>query len=285
MTDYSYLIDVDELQAQLTQAAWHVVDCRFNLMQPAQGQEDYERGHIPGASYANLDSDLAGTVSDSSGRHPLPFARQFAATLSSWGIDNNSQVVVYDGGSGAIAARLWWMLKWVGHDRVAVLNGGFAAWQEAAYEVSDVVESVTASSFQAQPNPDLVISTADLEDAMHAGNAPILVDARDRARFAGEAEPIDSVAGHVPGAINHPFSESVDEKGAWKSVQEIRESWSGVLGADQDRPWVAMCGSGVTACHLALSARLAGYCIPALYVGSWSEWIRDPGRPITIGSE
>jgi thiosulfate/3-mercaptopyruvate sulfurtransferase len=285
MTDHRYLIDVDELHAQLTQPAWRVVDCRFNLMQPAQGQEEYERGHIPGASYADLDNDLAGAVSDSSGRHPLPSAGQFAATLSAWGIDNNSQVVVYDGGSGAIAARLWWMLKWLGHERVAVLNGGFAAWQEGAYEVSDLVESFTASSFQVQPNQDLIVSTADVEEATHAGNSPMLVDARDRARFAGEVEPIDSAAGHVPGAVNYPFSESVDEKGVWKGVEEIRDNWLGVLGADLDRPWVAMCGSGVTACHLALSAGLAGYRLPGLYVGSWSEWIRDPGRPIAIGSE
>jgi len=285
MTDHNYLIDVDELQARLTLPAWRVVDCRFNLMQPAQGPEEYERGHIAGASYANLDNDLAGPVSDSSGRHPLPSAKEFAATLSAWGIDNNSQVVVYDGGSGAIAARLWWMLKWVGHERVAVLNGGFTAWQEGAYEVSDDVESVTALSFHAQPNPGLIVTTAELEEAMHAGNSPLLVDARDRARFAGEVEPIDTAAGHVPGAVNHPFSESVDEMGVWKVEEEIRDSWSGVLGADPERPWVAMCGSGVTACHLALSAGLAGYRLPGLYVGSWSEWIRDPGRPIAIGTE
>jgi thiosulfate/3-mercaptopyruvate sulfurtransferase len=120
---------------------------------------------------------------------------------------------------------------------------------------------------------------------MHAGNLPLLVDARDRARFVGEVEPIDSAAGHVPGAVNHPFSESVDEMGVWKAEEEIRDSWSGVLGADPERPWVAMCGSGVTACHLALSAGLAGYRLPGLYVGSWSEWIRDPGRPIAIGTE
>ena len=285
MTDYNYLINVDELHAQLPPPACRVVDCRFKLLQPAQGQEEYERGHIPGASYANLDNDLAGPVSDSSGRHPLPSATEFAATLSAWGIDDNSQVVVYDGASGAIAARLWWMLKWLGHERVAVLNGGFAAWQEGAYEVSDVVESVSPSSFQAQPNADLIVSTAELEEAMHAGNLPMLIDARDRARYAGEVEPIDSAAGHVPGSVNHPFSESVDEKGVWKSDEELRDSWSEVLGADPERPFVAMCGSGVTACHLALSAALAGYRLPRLYVGSWSEWIRDPGRPITTGSK
>ncbi len=285
MTDYEFLIDVAELRAQLAQPAWRVVDCRFDLMQPAKGQEEYGRGHIPGASYANLDNDLAGRVSDSTGRHPLPSTTQFAGTLGAWGIDNSSQVVVYDGGSGAIAARLWWMLKWVGHEQVAVLNGGFAAWQDAGYEVSDSVESVAALSFRAQANPDLTVSTRELEEAMLAGNSPLIVDARDGARFAGEREPIDSVAGHVPGAVNNPFSESIDANGALKSREELRQGWSGVLGADTDLSWVSMCGSGVTACHLALSATLAGYCLPRLYVGSWSEWIRDPARPVATGGE
>ena len=285
MTDFKYLIDVDELRPKLAQPAWRVVDCRFDLMQPAKGYEDYGRGHILGACYANLDNDLAGPINDSTGRHPLPPVTKFADTLGAWGIDNSSQVVVYDAGSGAIAARLWWMLKWVGHEQVAVLNGGFAAWQDAGFEVSDSVESIAASSFRTAANPDLIISTAGLEEAMLAGNAPPVVDARDSARFAGKIEPIDSVAGHVPGALNHPFSESIDAKGTWKNQQELRNGWSGVLGADTDLSWICMCGSGVTACHLALSAGLAGYCPPRLYVGSWSEWIQDPGRPVATDTE
>ena len=181
--------------------------------------------------------------------------------------------------------RLWWMLKWVGHEQVAVLNGGFAAWQDAGFEVSDSVESIAASSFRTAANPDLIISTAGLEEALLAGNAPTVVDARDSARFAGKIEPIDSVAGHVPGALNHPFSESINTKGAWKNQQELRNGWSGVLGADTDLSWICMCGSGVTACHLALSAGLAGYRPPRLYVGSWSEWIQDPGRPVATDTE
>jgi len=285
MTDFKYLIDVDELRLKLAQPAWRVVDCRFDLMRPAKGYEDYGRGHIPGACYANLDNDLAGPVSDSTGRHPLPPVTIFADTLGAWGIDNSSQVVVYDAGSGAIAARLWWMLKWVGHEQVAVLNGGFAAWQDAGFDVSDNVESVAASSFRTEANPNLIISTAELDDAMLAGNAPPVVDARDGARFAGKIEPIDSVAGHVPGALNHPFSESINAKGIWKNPQELRNGWSGVLGADTDLSWICMCGSGVTACHLALSAGLAGYRPPRLYVGSWSEWILDPGRPVATDAE
>lgn len=282
MTNYTYLIDVDALQRQLTEPACCVIDCRFDLMTPAKGRDEYDHGHIPGARFADLDHDLAGPVSESTGRHPLPSASDFAETLGAWGIGNNYQVVVYDHGSGAIAARLWWMLKWLGHERVAVLNGGFAAWQDAGHEVSDRVAAPTALNFRAEPNPALVVSTAELQQSMEAGNAPLIVDARDRLRFAGKREPIDSVAGHVPGAVNYPFSESLDARGAWKDRDELRRGWSTVLGAGADRSWVCMCGSGVTACHLALSAGLAGFRPPRLYIGSWSEWIRDPGRPVVV---
>ena len=285
MTSYQYLIGIDELRPQLGQANCRVVDCRFDLMQPAKGQDEYGQSHIPGAQYANLDEDLAGSVSDATGRHPLPSTEAFANTLGAWGIDNMSQVIVYDHASGAIAARLWWMLRWVGHQQVAVLNGGYAAWQEAGYEVSDGDESVTAVQFRPEPDCGLVITTDELRNLVAVGHAPPIVDARDSSRFAGRSEPIDSVAGHVPGAVNHPFSESVNASGRWKSGDELRNGWTQVLGADTDRHWVSMCGSGVTACHLALSAGLAGYAQPRLYVGSWSEWIRDPERPVATDPE
>lgn len=285
MTNYCYLIDVDELQQQMTQPAWRVIDCRFDLMVPSRGQEEYDCSHIPGAQYASLDHDLAAPISDSTGRHPLPPAGTFADTLGAWGIDNNSQVVVYDHGSGAIAARLWWMLKWVGHEQVAVLNGGFAAWQDAGYEVSDRIETVAVVKFHAAPNAELIVSTDELVDSVLAGKEPLIVDARDAERYAGKREPIDTVAGHIPGAVNYPFSASLDAHGAWKGRDDLRSGWSRVLGTDTGRSWVSMCGSGVTACHLALSAALAGYRLPRLFVGSWSEWIRDPDRPVAGGSE
>ncbi len=285
MTSFKYLIGADELRPQLDQPTWRVLDCRFDLMQPAKGREEYGQGHIPGALYANLDQDLAGPVRDSTGRHPLPLTDAFASTLGAWGIDNESQVVVYDHASGAIAARLWWMLKWVGHDRVAVLNGGYAAWQETGYAVSDSAELVTAVKFRPVPDSKLVVSTDELQDSINAGDAPLIVDARDSGRFAGRNEPIDSVAGHIPGAVNHPFSESINAKGEWKSRDELRDGWAQYLEQESDRSWVSMCGSGVTACHLALSAGLAGYPQPRLYVGSWSEWIRDPERPVATDTE
>jgi len=280
MTNYTDLINVDELMRGLSEPSWCVVDCRFDLMEPQKGYDDYSQGHIPGAQYANLDTDLAGPVTVSTGRHPLPLADAFAETLAGWGIGNNSQVIVYDQAGGAIAARLWWMLRWVGHEHVAVLDGGYSAWQQAGYPVSDNDETVAPAEFRPMPDSELVISTDELKASIDSGEAPPIVDARDSERYAGRLEPIDSLAGHIPGAVNLPFSESLDIDGSWKSPDELRKAWSRALGEDSGRPWVSMCGSGVTACHLALSARLAGYAEPRLYVGSWSEWIRDPDRPV-----
>jgi thiosulfate/3-mercaptopyruvate sulfurtransferase len=280
MTSYNYLISVDELRQQLSEPHWRVVDCRFDLMQPEKGFEEYRQGHIPGAQYANLDQDLAAPVTAATGRHPLPAADEFALTLSAWGIGNDSQVVVYDHSSGAIAARLWWMLRWLGHEHVAVLDGGYGAWQKAGFPVSHRDETVVRAQFQPLPDAALIISTDELLASLESGGGPPIVDARARLRYVGGSEPIDPVAGHIPGAINHPCSESIAADGTWKSRDELKADWAGVFGDTRDGSWVSMCGSGVTACHLALSARLAGYPEPRLYVGSWSEWILDPDRPV-----
>jgi thiosulfate/3-mercaptopyruvate sulfurtransferase len=285
MSGHEFLIGVDDLNRQLGQFNWRVMDCRHDLMQPAKGYEEYGQAHIPGAHYANLDEDLAGPVTGSTGRHPLPSPKKFAKTLGRWGIGNETQVVAYDHASGAVAARLWWMLKWLGHDQVAVLDGGYSAWQKAGLPVSAEDEDVTPLQFYPSPNADLPISTDDVRALIESGAAPPIVDARDPVRFVGQREPIDAVAGHIPGAVNCPFSESVDSEGRWKDPASLRETWARILGDDEDRPWVSMCGSGVTACHLALSAGLAGYRQPRLYVGSWSEWIRDPQRPIATDPE
>lgn len=280
MTSYNYLISVDELRQQWSEPHWRVMDCRFDLMQPAKGREEYEQGHVPGAQHANLDQDLAGPVTAATGRHPLPAADAFALTLSAWGIGNDSQVIVYDHSSGAIAARLWWMLRWLGHEHVAVLDGGYGAWQKAGYPVSHRDETFVRAQFRPLPDAGLIISTDELLASLESGGAPPIVDARARLRYAGASESIDPVAGHIPGAVNHPFSESVAADGTWKNRDELKAGWAGVFGDNRGGSWVSMCGSGVTACHLALSARLAGYPEPRLYVGSWSEWILDPDRPV-----
>ena len=280
MTSYNNLINVDELKHQLNDSSWHVVDCRFDLMKPNKGYDEYQQDHIPGAQYANLDQDLTGLITEATGRHPLPKVETFAETLSAWGIGNESQVVVYDHASGAIAARLWWMLRWLGHTNVAVLDGGYAAWKKSAYATFGGNEAVVKTSFQALPNSETIISTDELQESLISDEAPIIVDARDRIRYSGRNEPIDTVAGHIPGAVNHPFLESIKADGSWKRRKELKAGWGTVFGDNKNESWVSMCGSGVTACHLILSAQLAGIPEPRLYAGSWSEWILDPDRPI-----
>ncbi len=284
MEHYETLISVDSLAERIEDPRCRIVDCRFALLDPEQGRRDYDAGHLPGAVYANLDRDLAAPVSDKTGRHPLPDADDFVATLRRWGISNDSQVVAYDDASGGLAARLWWMLRWLGHRNVALLDGDFAAWQAAGLPLSDREPRPLPGDFSGDANDDMSLDTGQLMTELAAENGFVLVDARDAARFRGEIEPIDPVAGHVPGAVNFPFSANLGDEGRWLGADELRALWREVLPGEFDQPWAVMCGSGVTACHLAVSAELAGLTPPRLYVGSWSEWTRDPGRPVAVGS-
>jgi len=277
---FCQVLEVTDLNDMLGSADCRVIDCRFDLMQPKKGHAEYLAGHIPGAVYADLDQDLAGPVTKDSGRHPLPDTDVFRATLESWGISPGTQVVVYDYASGALAARLWWLLSWFGHSRVAVLNGGLKAWLASDRPLETDVPEYPESTFPAAPDAGRVITTDEICATLGEGNALNLVDARDRPRFAGEKEPIDAVAGHIPGAVNLPFSENINADGTWKSPEALRQLWAGLLGSDMPLPFAVMCGSGVTACHLALSASMAGLEEPRVYIGSWSEWIRDRSRPV-----
>ena len=285
MTIYRQLIDVAELRdliavGNCSTVDCRIIDCRFDLQEPEKGREEYLAGHIPGAVFADLDRDLAGPVTDSSGRHPLPDPEVFKATLEGFGIGENTQVVVYDYASGALAARLWWLLRWFGHSPVAVLNGGLKAWLAGNGALQTEVPDYPATDLSASPDAGRVATTAEISSTLGAGRDQYLVDARDRPRFDGLTEPIDTVAGHIPGALNFPFSENLDAEGNWKSADELRHLWAGLLGSDHPPPFTVMCGSGVTACHLALSAEIAGLDEPRVYVGSWSEWIRDASRPV-----
>jgi thiosulfate/3-mercaptopyruvate sulfurtransferase len=271
------LISASELQSAIDLDDWRVMDCRFDLLRPEKGRQDYLSGHIPGAVHADLDKDLADPVRKDSGRHPLPDPDRFARVLGGWGISNSSQVVAYDHASGAIASRLWWLLRWLGHSRVAVLDGGIEAWSRAGGMLSTESARPVGATFRAVINNALVLSTAEL---LRKPGSIQLVDARDRERYLGRSEPIDAIAGHVPGARNLPFSESLRPDGRFLEPQDLRTRWRSVLGDTGEAPWAAMCGSGVTACHLALSAEIAGIRPPRLYAGSWSEWIRDPDRPV-----
>jgi thiosulfate/3-mercaptopyruvate sulfurtransferase len=281
--DLNLLIGAENLYSNIGDVGLRIVDCRFELKQPEAGRVSYLQEHIPGAVYADLDNDLAAPVGAGTGRHPLPDPAVLAKTFGRLGISASTQVVVYDDLTGGVAARAWWLLRWLGHERVALLEGGISRWRALGYPLEDGDISVVPQIFAAAPRPDLVLETDDiLADGLPCKNLQ-LVDARAATRFSGEAEPIDPVAGHIPGAINLPFPVSINDDGTWKSQDQLRQLWSGVLGSGQNAPWSVMCGSGVTACHLAISGLLAGLPEPRLYVGSWSEWIRDPDRIVATG--
>lgn len=285
MPNFEQLISVDDLTALLGSDDVRVVDCRFSLLESSKGHADYAAGHIPSAVYAHLDDDLAAPETSASGRHPLPSADDFVATLRRWGISNDTQVVVYDDASGGLAARLWWMLRWLGHSRVALLDGGFAAWREADGPISVDTPEPAPGSFVGQPDDGMTIDVRELEQRLAADGSFLLVDARDAARFRGEVEPIDNVAGHVPGSRNLPFSDYLDGAGRWLAADALATAWEPLPVSDRAREWAVMCGSGVTACHLALSAAVLGLPEPRLFAGSWSEWIRDPGRSVATGPD
>jgi len=286
---YTTLIEPAELAARAA-TDWAVVDCRFDLARPDWGAAAYATGHVPNALYAHLDRDLSGPITSTTGRHPLPSREPLAATFGRWGIDAAVQVVAYDQGNGAYASRLWWLLRWAGHQKVAVLNGGFAAWQQAALPTQTTVTERPPRQFTFHAGAEAVVSTAELERAVRDGTlasgAAVLVDARAADRFAGENETIDPVAGHIPGARNHPFARNVDAQGRFLPAAELRERWTATLGAGAARrsAVMAMCGSGVTACHNLLALEIAGLGGARLYAGSWSEWIRSPERPIVRGA-
>jgi thiosulfate/3-mercaptopyruvate sulfurtransferase len=277
--EFQTLIGVDSLRELLGEPRLAVVDCRFDLMNPDAGRQAYLRSHIPGARYADLNRDLSAPIGPMTGRHPLPTPEAFAAWLGSAGIGNDTQVVAYDDANGSMAARLWWMLRWVGHEAVAVLDGGFKAWSAGGGALEAGHTDIRGTQFIPHPDPEAVLSTADVQRALQ-DPAALLVDARAQERYAGTVEPIDFVAGHIPGAVNHPFTANLDADGHFLPSDEIKRRWQERLSGRQPRHLIAMCGSGVTACHNLLSLQAAGFTGAKLYAGSWSEWIRDPRRPV-----
>ncbi|MGD8429008.1 MAG: sulfurtransferase [Ectothiorhodospiraceae bacterium] len=277
---WSTLVEVETLAEHLDHPDWVIVDCRFDLADTEAGRHAWQQAHIPGAVYAHLDEDLSGPVSARSGRHPLPDPAHLVAWLERHGVGSDTQVVAYDAGPGAMAARLWWLLRWLGHDAVAVLNGGLAAWRDAGCALTDEAPNPRPARFLAQPGsmPTVEARTlADNPDRYH------VVDARAAERYRGESEPIDPVAGHIPGARNRPFSENLDDDGRLLPPDTLAAHWRALLGEAGERQLVSMCGSGITACHHLLALTHAGIEGAALYPGSWSEWIRDPERPVATG--
>lgn len=280
---HSTLIDADTLAAHLHDSRWVLLDCRFDLADAAAGEKAYAAGHIDGARYAHLDRDLAAAPTATSGRHPLPDPADFARRAGDWGIDAATQVVAYDQGNSFYAARAWWIFRWLGHERVAVLDGGLAAWTRGGRALSDAAPRVQPRGFIARPDPRRVASVDEVLGNLH-NDALRLVDARSAERYAGGAESIDPISGHVPGAVNHHYGRNLDAAGLMRPVDTLRSEWTSTLGGVPAEQMIAMCGSGVSACVNLLAMEHAGIRGARLYPGSWSEWIRDPQRPVAKGS-
>jgi thiosulfate/3-mercaptopyruvate sulfurtransferase len=275
MAMYTTLIDVEALAAL---AGPVIVDCRFSLADPARGEADYATAHIPGAVHAHLDRDLSGPPTTDHGRHPLPPPARMCEVFGALGIAPGVQVVVYDDANGMIAARLWWMLRYMGHDAVAVLDGGWQAWCRAGRATEAGARVAHPARFDGQPRRARLRTLDELDPARER-----LVDARDPARFRGEVEPIDRRAGHIPGARNHAFPRNLDSGGRFLAPDLLRDAFTDSLGTLPDGATVHYCGSGVSACHNVLAQVHAGLPEPRLYCGSWSEWSLEPQRPAATG--
>jgi thiosulfate/3-mercaptopyruvate sulfurtransferase len=270
------LVSTAELASHLGQ--WRLFDCRHDLAKPELGAEQYHQAHIPGALFASLDRDLSAPKNGSNGRHPLPDPQAFARTLALWGMKPGDQAVCYDGGSGSMASRLWWMLRWAGHDAVAVLDGGFAKWTKESRPVTADVPSFAPSRYDIRPRPEMAIEADDVFKDQR-----LLVDARAPARYRGDQEPIDPVAGRIPGARTRYNMDNLTAEGTLKPAAELRREFERVLGGRKPAEVVHYCGSGVAACHNLLAMEVAGLTGGKLYAGSWSEWIADPSRPRESG--
>lgn len=279
---FTTLIDCETLLQHLDDPAWVVLDARVLLTDRSAGDAMYQAGHIPGARRADLERDLSDMRVEGEGRHPWPRDDDFTHTLGTWGITPATQVVVYDGDQGMFAARAWWLLRTLGHQAVAVLDGGFARWSALGYPVVTELPVVAeVAPYPATFDRSLLFSHDDV--AAHLAHGGLLVDARATERFRGDVEPLDRKAGHVPGAVNRPFARNLGEDGRFKSPQQLFAEFAELLSGRTPSDMVSMCGSGVTACHNLLAMAHAGLLGAKLYTGSWSGWISDDGRPVATG--
>lgn len=281
---YDRLVSVEQLAAHLDDPSWCVFDCRHDLQNTEYGQQAYQKGHIPGALFLHLDRDLSGPTTGRNGRHPLPDIAAFAARMSECGVGPDTQVVAYDSEGGIFASRLWWMLRWLGHDKAAVLDGGLPGWRRAKLSFETEVRQVTPAQFVPQPR-DIQVDSAYVFGKLHAPDM-LLIDARSEERYAGENETLDPVAGHIPGALNRFYFDNLDDAGCFfKPADELRAEFADLLDGRDAKSVVQQCGSGVTACHNLLAMEVAGLSGSRLYVGSWSEWCSDSSRPFVTGDQ
>ena len=277
---YQTIVSVDELNKNLNNSDWLVFDCRFSLKDPVGGLNSYNQGHISGAQFADMDTGLSSTVTATSGRHPLPDPDVFIDQLQNWGVNNSSQVICYDDISGAYAARMWWLLKWLGHNDVAVLDGGINMWTETGLKLETKVQTKPKGSFSGQVNNNMWVDIDFVQQQLGQIN---LLDARTRERFTAQDTKTDPIPGHVPGALSFPFAENLNKQGLFLSAEELQQRFENMFNSQENKEVVNMCGSGVTACHNLLAMSLAGLPMTRLYVGSWSEWIKEKTRPVAIG--
>jgi len=270
----SMLVSTEELSGN--PGAWRIFDCRHDLARPELGERQYREAHLPGAAFASLDRDLSAPGDGSTGRHPLPDPGAFIAWLGQQGLKPDDRVACYDAGNGAMAARLWWMLRWAGHDAVAVLDGGFAKWVKEGRPVATEVPRFAPTRYPTRVRAEMAVSVDSIEEKLQS---LMLVDARAPARWRGESEPIDPVAGRIPGAKNRFNMENVQADGTFKHPDVLKKEFLSVTGGREPSDVVHYCGSGVAACHNLLAMELAGLPGGKLFAGSWSEWIADPRRP------
>ncbi|NPV86407.1 MAG: sulfurtransferase [Anaerolineae bacterium] len=277
----SNLVSAQSLYDHLNDPSYVIIDCRFDLTNPNKGEAEYQQSHIPGAIYAHLDRDLSGDVTPETGRHPLPEIEKFIALLSTWGIDQSKHVVVYDTTGGAYASRLWWMLRSIGHPKTSLLDGGFAAWQNDHYPIASGKEENLPLQylFKGITTWSGTVTTEEV-DHIRLDPAYCLIDARTPERYQGKLEPIDPVAGHIPGAVNRFHGNNLRPDGTFKSPDTLKSEFNALLQDRSPQNVIVYCGSGVTSCHHILAMELCGLPGARLYAGSWSQWIRDPSRPI-----
>lgn len=280
-TPCTTLVSTAQLADHLDDPQWVVFDCRHDLAKPDSGAKDYAGAHIPGARFLHLDRDLAAPPTGKNGRHALPDPQRFMRALGAAGVDANKQVIAYDGQTGVYAARLWWMLRWLGHEAVAVLDGGYGKWTREQRPVASDLPQPVAAHFTGAPRALWV----DADDVLRSLGRPgrVLVDARAPDRFRGENETLDPVGGRIPGSVNRFFRDNLDSGACFKPAADLRQVFTALLGGHAPDSVVHSCGSGVSACHNLLAMEIAGLSGSRLYPGSWSEWCSDPGRPVERG--
>ncbi|SAL74660.1 sulfurtransferase [Caballeronia telluris] len=284
-THYTTLISAANLAERLAAAPGSVLvfDCRFDLAAPEAGAAAYAAGHLPGAHYLHLDRDLSGAKTGANGRHPLPDRAALVAKLAGFGLNEGQQVVAYDAAGGMYAARLWWLLRWLGHDSVALVDGGLQAWEAAGQPLDTHVPPHSPGNFKAGKPLAVTVDVHAVERNLTARDH-LVIDARAADRYRGENETIDPVGGHIPGALNRFFKDNLTDEGRFRTAHELRDAFGALLGKTPPDRVVLQCGSGVTACHNALAMEIAGLHGAALYGGSWSEWCANPSRPVATGA-